>query len=464
MLKERHLSIIIFSLFFSWLLAFPFEGQALYKIAELHNVKPQGLIFSSMIAHFAGLFSCGFFIKRIMQVKRLMICTNALCMLGSIPFFFGPSIIWYISLNLISFVAGFSVAAWGYFFKLYTPSDERIKTAADVLIYSNILMIIINLISIQLSPHSGLFLSMIFLAGTQFFIVKLPDNSYSYNDEIITKQNLNPIKPLVFLCLFIFFITINSGLMYQVVNPVFAHHKMIVSWYWAIPYIIALYIMKNLSQKVNRNYILYVAIAMMGFSFIAFMVLDNSVGSYFVVNTLMLGACGVYDLFWWSILGEMLDYHDNPAKILGVGLSANVLGVFTGGILGSTTITISEKYNASVVALIIVLFILMLLPLLNKYLSGLLSNHVFLSTFYEMTAARQYNTLDGLKKLEMLTKREGEIAELLLKGMTYKMIAKELFLSENTIKTHIKNIYAKLKVQNKSELLIYLMSNENTEE
>jgi DNA-binding NarL/FixJ family response regulator len=72
--------------------------------------------------------------------------------------------------------------------------------------------------------------------------------------------------------------------------------------------------------------------------------------------------------------------------------------------------------------------------------------------------------LDGLKKLEMLTKREGEIAELLLKGMTYKMIAKELFLSENTIKTHIKNIYAKLKVQNKSELLIYLMSNENTEE
>ena len=106
----------------------------------------------------------------------------------------------------------------------------------------------------------------------------------------------------------------------------------------------------------------------------------------------------------------------------------------------------------------------MLLPLLNKYLSGLLSNHVFLSTFYEMTAARQYNTLDGLKKLEMLTKREGEIAELLLKGMTYKMIAKELFLSENTIKTHIKNIYAKLKVQNKSELLIYLMSNENTEE
>jgi len=52
----------------------------------------------------------------------------------------------------------------------------------------------------------------------------------------------------------------------------------------------------------------------------------KTVASYFIVNTLMLGVCGVYDLFWWSILGEMLDLDKNPAKILGVGLSG---GIFT---------------------------------------------------------------------------------------------------------------------------------------
>ena len=84
-------------------------------------------------------------------------------MIGSIPFFFSPSIIWNISLLSSSFVAGLCVAAWGFYFKSYTPSNERIKTAADVLIYSNILMIIINMIAINLSPYVGLAFSILIL-------------------------------------------------------------------------------------------------------------------------------------------------------------------------------------------------------------------------------------------------------------------------------------------------------------
>ena len=97
------------------------------------------------------------------------------------------------------------------------------------------------------------------------------------------------------------------------------------------------FIMRNLPRKTNRTYILYVAIAMIGLSFIGFMTLDHTAAGYLVVNTLMLGACGVYDLFWWSILGEMLDFHGNPAIILGAGLSANVLGVLLGGIIGNAS-------------------------------------------------------------------------------------------------------------------------------
>lgn len=56
-------------------------------------------------------------------------------------------------------------------------------------------------------------------------------------------------------------------------------------------------------------------------------------------------------------------------------------------------------------------------------------------------------------KSHKLTEREKEIMVLLLKGRTYKMIADELFLSENTVKTHIKNIYSKFNIQSKSELI-----------
>lgn len=50
-----------------------------------------------------------------------------------------------------------------------------------------------------------------------------------------------------------------------------------------------------------------------------------------------------------------------------------------------------------------------------------------------------------------LTEREREILELLVEGLTKKQIAGRLFLSFNTIDTHIRNIYAKLHVHSRSD-------------
>ncbi|NCI46683.1 ATP-binding response regulator [Sediminibacterium soli] len=56
-------------------------------------------------------------------------------------------------------------------------------------------------------------------------------------------------------------------------------------------------------------------------------------------------------------------------------------------------------------------------------------------------------------KLFHLTSRETEIARLIFKGKTYKNVAKELFISEKTVTKHIQNIFAKVDVSNKVELL-----------
>lgn len=49
-----------------------------------------------------------------------------------------------------------------------------------------------------------------------------------------------------------------------------------------------------------------------------------------------------------------------------------------------------------------------------------------------------------------LTKREKEILQLVIEGLTKIQIAKRLFLSYYTIDTHLKNIYAKLHVHSRS--------------
>lgn len=454
-INNRNLSVAVFAFFFAWLLAFPFEGQILYSIADLHEVDPDQFIFGAIAVHFAGLFLCGFFIKSMRTAKRLMLVAIVFSILASAVFFLQPSILWTAAIIISSFLAGGSVAAWGFYFKGYTPKNERIKTAADVLIYSNILMIILNMVAIHLSPHFGLGLAIIVLGLALRYGLQLPtkSNNAMLSDSVNTEDTVSVIKPLAFLCFFVFVITINSGLMYQVLNPAYAHLEWLTSWYWAIPYIIALYIMRNLPRKTNRTYILYLAIAMIGFSFLSFMILDRSAPSYLVVNTLMLGACGVYDLFWWSILGEMLDFDKNPAKVLGIGLSANVLGVLVGGLIGNTIASVDMGgVNPTVLALAVVCMTLVILPPLHKHLTGLLKDHIYLTAIFEMSQEEHKKAIGIVIDSAQLTEREREIAALLLTGKTYRMIAGELHVSENTIKTHVKNIYSKLKIQSRTEL------------
>ena len=57
------------------------------------------------------------------------------------------------------------------------------------------------------------------------------------------------------------------------------------------------------------------------------------------------------------------------------------------------------------------------------------------------------------KTAEELTKRELELLELLSKGYRYKEIADKLFISQDTVRSHIRNIYVKLHVNSKIEAI-----------
>lgn len=63
----------------------------------------------------------------------------------------------------------------------------------------------------------------------------------------------------------------------------------------------------------------------------------------------------------------------------------------------------------------------------------------------------------ALSPLNGLSEREAEVLTLLAQGNTNAVIARELYLSPETVKTYVKRIYAKLGVKNRAEAAVRSM-------
>jgi DNA-binding NarL/FixJ family response regulator len=59
--------------------------------------------------------------------------------------------------------------------------------------------------------------------------------------------------------------------------------------------------------------------------------------------------------------------------------------------------------------------------------------------------------------ISTLTKRETEILKLVAEGLTNEEIGKKIFISEKTVKTHLTNIFDKLKVNNRFKAALLIM-------
>ena len=57
-----------------------------------------------------------------------------------------------------------------------------------------------------------------------------------------------------------------------------------------------------------------------------------------------------------------------------------------------------------------------------------------------------------------LSPREGEVLQLVAQGAPNKKIADSLFISENTVKTHLRNIMEKLHLANRSQAAAYAVN------
>lgn len=56
-----------------------------------------------------------------------------------------------------------------------------------------------------------------------------------------------------------------------------------------------------------------------------------------------------------------------------------------------------------------------------------------------------------------LSNREAEVAELVTQGLSNKEVANQLFVTEKTVKFHLTNIYKKMNVKSRAQLIVWCL-------
>ncbi len=83
-------------------------------------------------------------------------------------------------------------------------------------------------------------------------------------------------------------------------------------------------------------------------------------------------------------------------------------------------------------------------------------SHHFAERFLdEIASLTEVKSEKGTKVESGISEREMEIVRLIVEGATNKEIAKRLFIAENTVKVHVKNILNKLELRNRQQLVAY---------
>ena len=93
---------------------------------------------------------------------------------------------------------------------------------------------------------------------------------------------------------------------------------------------------------------------------------------------------------------------------------------------------------------------------LDKSTTPLYNRHqhcTFLDEFARLAPQESRVPIAG----EDLSLREKEVLQLVTQGATNKEIASQLFIAENTVKNHLRNILAKLHVQNRLQAAAYAL-------
>lgn len=433
-----HSLTIPFTLFTVWLWSFPMYGPLLVTLGE--NTYTTFLLF--LVSHALGLLFYGFIIDYLTKLKKININLElriiftfsfVISFLTIVfpylsPYFLKPVII------IIGLLSGPLVVFYLYYQSVTNVDGTRAGVLGLIFFLAGIIFVIFLLIPATnwMFLLNGLFL----LAPLLLINQNLKKKEISTNLDGSKTANLYWVSLILLVIMFY----IGGGLMYNLLytNIMSANSSCFDLGFLFYPLIVLP--AGFLADKKGRRYLINIGLCFSGLGFLL-MFIGDSFNSLSLI--LLQGGFAVMDLFVFLTLMDWTDYFANR-KFIGAGLFLNVIIVFMSSLpfLGrGVSDLISVKYWP-VTGLV---FVLLVIPLLN----------FIKETSLNIVINRSIDVANLCDELA-ISPREREVINLLLEGKDTKTISDLLFISYNTLKTHLRNIFRKTKTGSQTELILFI--------
>lgn len=170
----------------------------------------------------------------------------------------------------------------------------------------------------------------------------------------------------------------------------------------------------------------------------------------------ILDTFNIYSRHWWS--GYSFDKIIEIACVILLCFSVLLLIVYFIE-NGKQEIYLKKKANIIIGSVFLIFIILQIISSIFDVLKSIpwaCIGYIFLCMVQFKYLSKEVPadvSKEKVKNLEVLTDRENEIVKYVCEGKTNKEIAEILFISQNTVRNHIYNIYKKAGVKNKIELI-----------
>jgi len=453
--KVRSFVLLSNPLYFGWLLAFPYYGPVFNAAAPATLVEEYSLFLLFAVVHGLTYLLGGLFINKTRACLKMMSASLIATIVTNVLLFLPYDILWIPAMALFGFFSSLYVLGWCCFYSLFIPNNGRLKLMAAIIIWGNVIFVIFNLLSSFLHAQAVLVLSLLPLIGAGVVLIGF-NFPYLQNSKEIDKRVPVSRSFLAIICLFVFALYLNGGLMFKVILPSLDAQVPFAFYYRFVLYILVLMIMYVYGEQLQRYFPIYMAVALLGLAFVSFALISELVAGFILTVGLLEAAFAMLDLFLWVTLGSLAFLYKAPFIFFGFAIAANLGGIILGDLFGGILLRSGESIRliTAIFASLSIFIVFLVVPWLSRHidekLPGLLEGN---ARQYSLSGGILENLEAHLMPGEKLTPREIEITILIIKGYTNKDIASKLFVSPNTVKTHLRNIYNKFGVSKKKELV-----------